>query len=126
MLRKNNGEAGFIVILFIVCVMAIVAMSNAWYEKETVLQELQAEHSKITKIIKTKRNILLKSVIVVRENGKIFGYLLDSSLLRNYEFSPFFYLEEKDGITCEYLYILESEIFQKGRCEENENFKLLL
>jgi len=77
----------FITIIALLVIFPLVICGNYWYTEAGVLQELQADHPEITKIVKTKRNIVSCSVITVEEAGKRQVYHLDTNIMTNYEFS---------------------------------------
>lgn len=96
MLKRNDGFT-LIELLIIIAIIGtlvigllgvgVVCRGNFWYSEDEVLRELKADHSGITEVLKTKRNVFAKSVITVKENGVNHDYCLDTNVLWNYEFS---------------------------------------
>jgi len=68
-------------------VIGCVFKANFWFTEDGVLRELKVDRPLVTKILKTERHPIDKSVIVVEEDGQRYKYCLDSSVLFNYEFS---------------------------------------
>ena len=96
-MRKQN--AGYtlveliIVIAFIATAVAtsvgfgLIGSGNYWYTEGGVLKELQIDHPNVTEIVKTERNVFADSVIMVKEDGVLHNYCLNSNALFNYTLS---------------------------------------
>jgi prepilin-type N-terminal cleavage/methylation domain-containing protein len=74
-------------ILFWFVIIGVAVKGNMYFTEEGVLRELKVEHPGIEKVVKTERNIMDFSKLMVLEKGENKTYCLDSDILFNYKFS---------------------------------------
>ena len=100
MMKKANRGFTLTELMIVVTIIAIVVVigwlfvaktvcqGNFWFDDVSVLRELQVDHPSTARLLKTQRNVLDDSVILVENNdGTKQEYCLDSSILFNYKFS---------------------------------------
>lgn len=77
----------FVGVLVIIGIFLVLYCGNFWYSEEDILRGIKIDHPAVTEILNIKLGVIDKSIITVKENGVNHDYCLDTSILRDHEFS---------------------------------------
>jgi|ERR1035437_1721684 competence protein ComGC len=79
----------FILALFFFFWIGVIIMGNQWFTNDGVLNSIKLVDTNAANVVTYERNVLRKSVIVVREkDGSLKKFSLDSDVLLNYVVKP--------------------------------------